>query len=349
MTAAPWLARWSEFAAGLHVDEIPAPVVARAKLAMLDTLGAIVAGQQEPEVGALVRRLADPTGIGAGAAVIGTAMHAAPATAALLNGIAGTALELDEGNRFARGHPAIHVLPAVLVAATRCGADGRALLAAFALGYEIGARIGAAATLRAGSHPHGTWGVVGAALAIAKLHDADARRIAETINVASSLSLATSMRTALEGGTVRNAYAGVANQLGLLAWDLVEAGFTGEHDGVATVFGRVAGQGFRPEAMLEQLGSRWEVARNYFKRHACCRYNHAMLDALEMIVAEHGTIAAADVAHVEIDTYGAATELTDPAPHNALAAKFSLPFAAAAFLVRGVADMPAFRAEARGD
>lgn len=346
-TAADWLAPWSRFAARTGFDTMPTPVVMRTKLALLDTLGAIVAGHQEPEVQALVRRLASATG--EGAAVIGTASHAPPATAALLNGIAGTSLELDEGNRFARGHPAIHVLPAALVVAQRLGRSGRDLLAAFALGYEIGARIGAAATLRPGFHPHGTWGVVGAALAVAKLHGADAARLAETINIASSLSLATSMRTALEGGTVRNAYAGVANQLGLLAWDLAESGFSGERDGVANVFGLIAGRDFKPEAMTEALGARWEVARNYFKRHACCRYNHGMLDALEMLVAEHGTIAAGDVASVTIDTYAAAAELLDPRPRNALAAKFSLPFAAAAFLARGVADVPAFRAEARAD
>ncbi|MBL8699436.1 MAG: MmgE/PrpD family protein [Alphaproteobacteria bacterium] len=347
MTFPTWLAPWCAFAAAATYDSLAAPVVARAKLAMLDTLGAIAAGHQEPEVQALVRRLATPTG--AGAPVIGTRAHADPATAALLNGIAGTSLELDEGNRFARGHPAIHVLPAALVAGQRLASSGRELLLAFALGYEIAARIGAAANLRPGFHPHGTWGVVGAALAVARLHGADAARLAETINIASSLSLATSMRTAIEGGTVRNAYAGVANQLGLLAWDLAASGFTGERDGVATVFGQIAGRDFKPEAMTEALGSRWEVARNYFKRHACCRYNHGMLDALEILVAENGTIAADDVAEVTVETYAAAAELADPRPRNALAAKFSLPFAAAAFLVRGAADMPAFRAEARGD
>ena len=220
---------------------------------------------------------------------------------------------------------------------------------ALGLGYELAARIGAAAELRAGFHPHGTWGVVGAALAVARLSGADAPAIARTVNVASALSLATSMRTALEGGTVRNAYAGVANQLGLMAWEMAAAGFEGERDGVATVFGRISGTAFRPEAMTEALGTRWEVARNYFKRHACCRYNHAALDALEDIAARHGPVDAAQVASVSIETYGAAAGLDGARPRNALAARFSLPWAAAAFLVRGVADVPAFRADMLDD
>ncbi len=349
MTTSSWLGQWSRFAETAAFADLPAPVVARAKLTLLDTLGAIVAGQQEEEIAALVARLVALGGSGPAAAVIGTGQRAPAMTAAFLNAVAGTALELDEGNRFARGHPAIHVMPAALVTAQRLGSTGRDFVIALALGYEIGARIGAAAQLRAGYHPHGTWGVVGAAVASAKLHGASAAQFTHVINIASSLSLATSMRTALEGGTVRNAYAGIANQLGLMAWEMAASGFAGERDGVATVFGEIAGRDFKPDAMVEQLGTRWEIARNYFKRHACCRYNHATLDALEAIIAEHGRIDAARVVRIEVDTYAAAAELADPRPHNALAARFSVPYAVAAFLTRGQADVPAFRAEARGD
>ena len=102
----------------------------------------------------------------------------------------------------------------------------------------------------------------------------------EALNVASCLGLTTSRRTMLEGGTVRNAYAGLSNQLGMLAWDLVASGFTGERDGVGTVYGTVVAERFEPGEMDAGLGERWEIARNYFKRHAACRYTHAALDAL---------------------------------------------------------------------
>lgn len=349
MTDTDWLQHWSRFAAAARFDQLDTATLARAKLTLLDTIGAIAAGQQEPEIAALAARLATQGGSGPPTAVIATP-HRLPASAAVfLNGVAGTALELDEGNRFARGHPCIHALPTAIVAAERTRASGRDFLLALALGYEIGARIGAAANLRPGYHPHGTWGVVGAAVAVAKLEGADAATIARCINIAAALSLATSMRTALEGGTVRNAYAGVSNQMGLMAWEMTAAGFSGERDGVATVFGRISGQDFKPAMMTEQLGTRWEIARNYFKRHACCRYNHATMDALEDIVARHGRIDAARVKSVAIETYGAAAELDSPRPHNALAAKFSLPYATAAFLVRGAADVPSFRANVIGD
>ena len=56
--------------------------------------------------------------------------------AALLNGTAGTWLELDEGNLFAKGHPGIQVVPAAVALAQEFGAS-RTLLIAVALGYEL--------------------------------------------------------------------------------------------------------------------------------------------------------------------------------------------------------------------
>lgn len=345
-----WLAAWSRFAAGLRFEDLPAEVVARARLVLLDTIGAIAAGAQEPEMVALTRRMAELHGTaGVATAVIGGRARLPLPVAAFLNGTAGTMLELDEGNQYCRGHPAIHVVPAALAAADRRGASGRALIRALVLGYEIGARIGIASTLRVTMHPHGTWGTVGAAVAAAALAGADAAAMRETINIASTLGLATSRRTMLQGGTVRNTYAGVSNQLGLVAVELAGAGFVGEPDGVASVFGTVAADDFRPEEMTRELGSRWEIARNYFKRHAACRYTHGALDALGAILAETGRVAPDEVAALEVDTYVWAAQLDDPAPRNMLAAKFSLPFALATMIVNGGTGVASFREPARTD
>jgi 2-methylcitrate dehydratase PrpD len=344
-----WLAEWGRFAAGLSFHDLPPEAVERAKQVIFDCLGAITAGMAEPEMRALVGRLAALDGKGE-AQVIGSAARLSPSNAAFMGGIAGTTLELDEGNQYARGHPGIHVVPAALIAAARLGSTGEDLIAAVVLGYEIGARIGIASKLVVTMHPHGTWGTVGAALAVAKLHEADAETMVEVINIASSLGLSTSRKTMLEGATVRNAYAGFSNKLGLFAWEMAASGLTGERDGVATIFGTVAASDFRPAAMTEALGSRWEIARNYFKRHAACRYTHAALDALAVIIAAAGgAIAPQDVLGIEVQTYVWAAQLDDPEPKSMLAAKFSLPFALATMLVGGSASVEAFRDEARGD
>ena len=73
----------------------------------------------------------------------------------------GTCHELDKGHRFARGHPGVHVVPAVLAWAGAHEVHGRDALLAVILGYEAAARLGSAMRMRAGGHPHGTWGTVG--------------------------------------------------------------------------------------------------------------------------------------------------------------------------------------------
>jgi 2-methylcitrate dehydratase PrpD len=346
-----WLRQWGEFAAGLRSTGLPSDVAGRTRLVLLDSIGVIAAGMQEPEMRALVGRLASRNEYAAGLApVIGTDRKFPAALAAFVNGTAGTMLELDEGNQFARGHPGIHVVPAALAATAGTNATFSALLTAIALGYEVGARVGIASKLRVTMHPHGTWGTIGAALAAAWLGGTDAATLAETISVASSLGLATSRRTMLEGGTVRNSYAGFSNQLGLMAWDLTASGFVGEADGVGTVYGTVIAEQFRPEEMLAGLGTRWEIARNYFKRHAACRYTHGALDALaEIIGRAGGRIDPASIASIEIDTYVWAAQLDSAEPRNMLAAKFSLPFAVATMLVNGAANVPAFREPALRD
>jgi 2-methylcitrate dehydratase PrpD len=327
-----------------NFNDLPQAVVLRAKEVLADTLSVIAAGAQEDEVKGLTKRLVDPKAKQI-ASLIGSGTRTEPLKAALINGTAGTFLELDEGNQFGRGHPGIHVVPAALAMAEEGCLSGKDLLTALVLGYEIGTRIGIACKIRMSMHPHGTWGTVGAAVAVGKLMGYGEAAMREMINVSSSLGLATSRRTMLEGGTVRNVYSGTSNFMGVLAHQLVQSGFTGEADGLKTVYGSVVSDTFSPEVMTEELGERFEIARNYFKMHACCRYNHGTLDALEKILAKR-PIKAGEIESVDVETYSLAAQLCDRDPQNMLAAKFSIPFAVATLIVHGRTDVTCFTPEA---
>lgn len=332
------------YVCGAHFNDLPQAVVLRAKEVLADTLSVVAAGAQEDEVKALTKRLVDPKARQV-ASLIGSGVRTEPSKAALINGTAGTFLELDEGNQFGRGHPGIHVVPATLAVAEDARLPGQDLLTALVLGYEIGTRIGIACKIRMSMHPHGTWGTVGAAVAVGKLMGCGEGAMREMINVSSSLGLATSRRTMLEGGTVRNVYSGVSNFMGILAHQLVQSGFTGEADGLKTVYGAVVSDTFSPEVMTDALGERFEIARNYFKMHACCRYNHGTLDALEKILARK-PLKADEVESVDVETYSLAAQLCDRNPQNMLAAKFSIPFAVATLIVHGRTDVTCFEPEA---
>ncbi len=342
---AEYIAELARLVVRTRPEDLPAGVTDQARLVLLDTLGAIVGGSRLPEVVALARAWASREGP---ATILGPGLKAPVREAAFVNGCAGVALELDEGHRLAGGHPAAHVLPAVLALAEARRLPGRELLVAFVVGYEVAARVGMAARLRPMVHPHGTWGVLGAAAAAARLMGFGLEPTAEALAVAGSLTLATSWGTALEGATVRNAYAGAANLLGLLAAELVAAGFTGPADGPGLTFLQATGEGFRPEAVLEGLGSDWQLARNYFKFHACCAYNHPALDALAALQAAYG-FGADEVEAILVETWERAALLANPEPESYLGAKFSIPFACATLIVNGSTGPEAFSPEAARD
>src|SRR5690606_12737105 len=219
--------------------------------------------------------------------VIGTGRRAGAFDAALLNGTAGTGLELDEGNLFANaGHPGIQVVPAALALAQELGASGAALEVAVALGYEICARIYGAAEPRVSLHPHGTFGVIGAAVAAGKLKSFDAEQMLHLINCAATMGMATSRNAIIEGATVRNIFTGHSGYMGLMAAQLVECGFTGEADGVYQIYGRLLSESFDRDQVVEGLGSDWLITRSYFKLHPMGRYAHSAIDALEDLLAK---------------------------------------------------------------
>ncbi len=347
MTPPRHLVHLSEFLAHTRFADLPASVVEQAIAVVSDCVAVIAAGAQEPEMRRLCA-LEAPRGGGRTCTVIGSRGLADLRGACLLNGAAGTFLELDEGNRFCRGHPGIHVVPAAFAVAEAEHRSGAEFLLAVVLGYEVAARIGAACQMRSGVHPHGTWGTVGAAVAIGMLRGSDAARLARLVNLSAGLNLATSVRAMQEGGTIRNSYAGVAGVMALLADDLERAGFSGERDALATTYGSIIADDFDADAMLTELGCRYEIGRNYFKQHACCRYNHAALDALASLRAAHpgATLEADDIARIEVETYAAAAAMDDAGPQSPLAAKYSLPFAMATAIVTGATGVASFDAAA---
>ena len=336
------LEEFTSFIERTYYEAIPKSAVIRAKLIIADCVAAIVGGMAEPEMQKLLE-IKSTIGL---ASILGTSTSADIMTASFLNGTAGTVLEMDEGSQFARGHPGMHVFPALFAAAQIKPISERNFLTAFIVGYDIAARIGIGTSLNTNMHPHGTWGGLGAAAALAYFYKLDRNKIKSLLNISSSLTLATSRKTMLEGGTVRNSYTGVANQMAHLSYQLLTSGFTGENDGISSVFGNVVSSQFNSEMACEALGERYEVERNYFKLHACCRYNHAALDALWMLVERHDRLDNIhQIESISVKSYFLAAELTERRPKNVLASKFSVPFALATTLVNRSSGVLSFTTE----
>src|SRR5260370_19997570 len=119
-----YLARLSEFVAAVSLDRLPDEAIQAARLVLLDTIGAMVAGSAQPEN----RRLAAAMHARrsrAGATLVGHGGRVDPLLATFANATAGVALEVDEGSRLGGGPPAVHAVPAALPGAGGTGADRR--------------------------------------------------------------------------------------------------------------------------------------------------------------------------------------------------------------------------------
>jgi len=342
-----YLDRLARFVEETSLERLPDGALPAARLVLLDTIGAMVAGSALPENRRLAESMHERRSR-AGATLLGHGGRVDPLLATFANATAGVALEVDEGNRLGGGHPAIHVVPAALAVAEDVGADGRRLLESIIAGYEICSRLGSATTPRPNVHSHGTWGTIGTAVAVAKLAALDAAGVKAVINLSASMSPANTWTTALEGVTIRNAYPGRSGLDGILAVDLHRAGFTGLPDAPSDVYGTILADSFEPERALEALGGPLRIQQNYFKLYACCRYNHFALDAL-LAMTHAEQISAEQVARVVVTTIPFGPRMADPAPASMLGAKFSIPYAVAAALVLGRADVSAFGEPALGD
>jgi 2-methylcitrate dehydratase PrpD len=343
-TTPQYLTTLAEFAAGTQLNTISEAARTRARWVIADSVPVIAAGMQEPEMKALVA--AQLAGAAPGNVwVIGTGKRAGLFDAALLNGTAGTWLELDEGNLFAKGHPGIQVVPAAVALAQASGYSGAELVRAVALGYEVSARISRAAQMRLAFHPHGTYGVIGAAIAAGVLKGFDAAQMKELINVAAPTGMATSRQTLLDGATVRNIFTGHSSHMGLTAVRLVECGFTGEIDSVGNVYGKgVYSEKFDRELAVAGLGSDWLIAQSYFKLHPIGRYGHSAVDALEDLLAKvpGGRLPVDAIERIEVRAYMLAASLAGKNIVSSFGARFSVPFALASILYHGRSGLKSF-------
>lgn len=325
------LLRLGEFVAGLTWSQQKVAVRDALERIVFDSVAVTIAGGRLPESKRL--RQALPLADGP-ATVFGQGVGTGPIEAAWLNGVSMVCLELDEGNKQVRGHASAHVLPAALALAEAKRCHGEELAAALLAGHEVASRFGQAAELRAGVHPHGNWGVAGAAAAASRISGLAAGRVAAAIDAAGALALVTPFRAALTGMNVRNAWIGHTGSAGIYAAAL-SASATEPLAGIAAdTFGNFLGS-FSPGNLTDGLGSQFAVTGGYFKRYASCSYTHPPADALLRLVAEHGPMAPEQVGHIRVETHGLAANLASTRWPTRLAAMFSIPYVVAVTLIAG--------------
>src|SRR2546421_650335 len=312
----------AHFIAGTPWEAIPKSVREHAKLVVLDTVGVILAGSIQPEVAAVRARLTATGGHGATIYAAG-APTADPRTAAFLNGLAGRSIELCEGHRYVSCQGAVQALPTALVCAEWLQRSGREALAGLIFGYEVAARVGAGLTARPLAHQNGQAPLLGAVGAGARVRGLNGDQTSLALRLGAVLILTPGYTNAVSGATALNVAGGMSGFAGILAPELALAGVAAQPNAIEEAFGQLVGDGFRPEAVTEELGRRWEITRNYFRLRACCNPIYSALDAsVPRLKPARVTLTLTDGRQVTRLRESARGDFQDPYREDEVRAKF---------------------------
>lgn len=291
----------ARFVAALRYEDIPPAVVAHARLCLLDGIGVCLHGATLPWTRRL-HALLLAEGAAPQAALWGTGARGSWAQAALANGTAGHAFEMDDIDKESVVHPNSLTTPVALGYAEQHAVSGRELLAAIVAGYEC-TRAGNAATTALflnGFHPQGTSGAIVAAATAARLLKLDATQTQHAIGIAGSCGAG--LMAAQEGAMVKRLHGGRAAESGVRAALLAQGGFTGILDILEAPYGGFLSSFARtpkPEKLTAGLGTVWETAHTGFKMYPTVTSIHAALDGLRTLMAQHA-LRAEDVERIEV-------------------------------------------------
>lgn len=343
ISANPYTRGIAEFVSGLRYEAIPAQVLDRIKLLMLDSLGCALYGADLPWTRIMQKTLGavDST---ARHVVWGTGLKLSSPHAALANGTQVQSFELDDVHRQGVLHVGAVVLPAlVAIAEGHRKMDGREFLAAAVAGYEIGPRVGICMGpehIAQGWHSGATLGVFSAAAGAARGLGLDVERTVHALGIAGTQS--SGLMAAQYGAMVKRMHAGRASQSGLYGALLAEQGFTGivnvlesEYGGFCSTFSRSHDR-YKLEELTAGLGQTWQTMGIALKFYSCVGSNHSTLDAVRNIQAQR-PFGEADVekivvhgSQVTMDHVGWKYE-----PQGLTSAQLNLPYCVATWLLDG--------------
>lgn len=297
-----------EFAYQLSYEKLDERTKERVKEVILDSMGCIALGEKKSVQGSLEDRIFDYA-----RAMVST--------------------ELYEGNRFAIGHPAIHIMPVMLAVCGEKEIFSKKFITVFAAAYEIAARWGASIAFSNTILGHGTVMTAAAAVAYGLLTGASEDEIYEAVFIAGSLPCVSVWQSVFEGSELHDCYTGLAGITGVRAVKMAQEGVRCTEEMIKEVYETVMGATLKLENMDKGLGEEFWINRNYFKVHTGCRFIHPFADVLSDFMEEG--LRAEDVERIEVYTYKKAARLTAQEAKSEVAAKFSMPVSLAILLYSG--------------
>jgi 2-methylcitrate dehydratase PrpD len=341
---------FARYAARFHNEPLSDDVLHHAKRAVVDWHASLYPGLDAPSVLALEAVLADD--LDRGAARLARGRAATTRAAALIQGTAAHAAEVDDSFRDAMVHPGAATIAAALAAAQSVGATGLAFLRGVVLGYEVSTRIGVAMGRAHYKYWHntGTMGSFGAAAAAGAVLGLDEVAFAHALAMAGTFTAGLQQAFRSEA-MAKPLHAGRAAEAGLLAAQLAARGVRSSLD-------ILDGEGGLGQAMSNgrdwshvgaTLGRDFHITRLTFKNHVGCGHNFPAMDGALELRRQHG-FTHEDIDRVHLGVYQATLDIAPHAnPQNADQARFSLHYMVASALVHGSVRLSAFSEERLND
>jgi 2-methylcitrate dehydratase PrpD len=295
--------RLAAFAANLRYEDLPSDVIDKAKACILDALGCCLAGIGQvwtQEVLAFV----EEEGGRPRSRIIGTPVRAGVGQAVLVGSTAGHGFEMDDIHVVAHLHAGSLAVPVALaIADAEASMLGREMIAAVVAGYEVGLRVGIAATgklFMRGHHFQGTCGTFVAAATAANALRLPPQVARHAFGIAGSFGAG--LMAAQEGAMVKRLHAGHAAQMAATGVYLARRGFTGIANILEAPYGGFLST-LSGEPDLDQLtaglGQVWVTRDVGFKPYPTAASVQSVLFAIDGLMTENG-LSAADISSVRI-------------------------------------------------
>lgn len=274
----------------VEFEDLPPEAVYWARVGILDTVGATLAGAIDPAATIVERTLPPAPGP---SLVYGSDRRTNPLDAALINGTAAHALDFDDASNTLGGHPSVPILPALFALADEIGASGRDFITAYVAGFETECKISMGVNFyqyEHGWHPTSTIGIFGAAAACARLlhlNDED---------TATALAAAASMAAGIKsnfGSMVKPLHVGQCARNGLFAALLARNGFTASADAFESKQGYFEVFNGTGNYDASKIMASWAAPFDIvspgiaIKQYPCCGSTHPAIDATLALVAAH--------------------------------------------------------------
>jgi 2-methylcitrate dehydratase PrpD len=348
----------ADFVETVRFDDFPHEVQHVGKRCIVDGMGVILAGINEPCTH-IVRDYALSVQGREESSLLGQTEKRAPAhLAALVNGTSGHAMDWDDTalstkpDRAILLHPTLQPLAAGLAIGEKLDVSGKEFLMAFLTGFEVACKIAQSIHpdhwLR-GYHTSNTCGIFGAATAVCKLMSLPAKQIRSALAIAASMAAGINVN---HGTMVKPLHMGRAAENGIVSALLSASGYEGHPDALEShkgFFYAFSG-GYDPDQIRGKLGHPFAIIDPgiSIKPYPCGVVGHPAMDAMKTLVSEY-QVRPEEVDHVKVLTGSNVLPPRGPLRYKkaqtALQGKFCVPFQMASMIIRRKAGIEEFSDE----